>query len=147
MSAYYDTGILLKLYTEEVESAAVRAFVTRRKKAIRINEMHRAECISAFRLKQFRAECTVAQASEAIGHIEEDIQAGVLKEIQLDWVEVWGVASNLANAHSGQVGCRTLDVLHIACAKVLHSTPFITSDRRQKALAHLVGLRVVNPLE
>ncbi len=53
MNTYYDTGILLKLCTEEPESPAVRDFVTGRGEPIRVSELRLAECVSALRLKQF----------------------------------------------------------------------------------------------
>ncbi|CAN5448035.1 hypothetical protein BH20VER3_BH20VER3_22070 [soil metagenome] len=52
MNAYYDTGIILKLYTEESESDAARVLVTGRNEAISLSAVHISECTSALRLKQ-----------------------------------------------------------------------------------------------
>jgi len=46
MTAYFDTGIILKLYTEEPESEAVRAFVIKRGQAIGVRTLYLAECVS-----------------------------------------------------------------------------------------------------
>ncbi|MDA7629529.1 hypothetical protein OAE11_00815 [Akkermansiaceae bacterium] len=39
-----------------------------------------------------------------------------------------------------KIGCRTLDVMHVACAMQLEITSFVTSDDRQRKLAKLAGL-------
>jgi predicted nucleic acid-binding protein len=43
------------------------------------------------------------------------------------------------------VGCRTLDVLHAAAAKLMGSEEFCTFDTRQSSLASRVGLIAVSP--
>lgn len=147
MKRYYDTGVILKLYTEEPESDAARAFVTRRKEALYLSILHTAECTSALRLKQFRGECEPGQAAQALAHLDEDFQAGVLKSLPVDWDEAWQRCRALSDAHAAATGCRTLDALHVACAVLASAAEFITSDRRQIALGKLAGLRVINPFE
>lgn len=147
MNAYYDTGIILKLYTEERESAVARAFVTRRKEAIYLSPLHTAECASALRLKQFRGECDPGQVAQSLAHIKEDFDRGMLKVLPVDWDRAWQHCRLLSDTHAGATGCRTLDSLHVACAALVSATEFITSDHREISLAQLVGLRVVNPFE
>jgi hypothetical protein len=48
-----------------------------------------------------------------------------------------------AEQHTGTLGCRSLDVLHCAAAKVLAATEFISTDVRQKRLAAVIGLNLV----
>ena len=43
------------------------------------------------------------------------------------------------------LGCRTLDILHVACAIEIAATRFMTFDQRQQKLATLAGLRIANP--
>ena len=147
MRTYYDTGVLLKLYTEERESGAARAFVTRRKQPLFLSSLHVAECTSAFRLKQFRGECKPAQAAQALASIEEDLQAGVLKTLPVEWDAAWQRCRALSDAHAAATGCRTLDALHVACAVLGRVTEFVSSDHRQLALAGGAGLKVINPFE
>jgi len=49
------------------------------------------------------------------------------------------------DAHAASTGCRTLDALHVACARVLSIREFVTTDERQTALARHAGMRVTNP--
>lgn len=146
MKAYYDTGILLKLYTGELGSVEVCALVIDRKEPLFLSSLHVAECTSAFRLKQFRGECEPERAAQAFAQLEQDFHDGVLKMLPVDWEKAWQRCRALCDAHAGETGCRTLDSLHVACALLESTAEFITSDHRQAALAKRAGLRVFNPL-
>lgn len=145
MTRYVDTGILVKLYTTEPESAAVQAFVTQQADPIPFHALHHSEIASAFHLKAFRGECSSAQANRALADLEEDARAGVLLAQHLEWEKVWPKCLELSCAHAASIGCRTLDTLHVACAIELGYREFVTSDRRQAALAELLGLTVCDP--
>ena len=145
MTAYYDTGIILKLYTTEPESAAARRYVMRWKEPLYLNSLHRSECTAAFRLKAFRGECEEEAASRAIADLEDDIAGGVIRIVELDWPDVWTTCRNLLDKHAASTGCRMLDALHVACARSLAIRDFITSDKRQSALARLAGMSVTSP--
>lgn len=142
---YYDTGILLKLYTLEPGSTAVQEFVTAKKTPILFHSLHLSECASALHLKAFRGECSPAQANRALADIEEDLRLGILREVTPDWDLIWHGCTNLARAHAATTGCRTLDTLHISCAMELGCRKFVTSDHRQAKLANLLGFNVLNP--
>lgn len=145
MNTYFDTGVLLKLYTAEPESPSVQAFVHRRAQAIRISDLHRVECVSALRLKEFRGECAEEQSSQALALLADDLRSGVLRMVALDWNAVWQECQSLAEAHAAKTGCRTLDTLHVASALRLGARELATSDQRQAALARKVGLRPMDP--
>ncbi|MGH9491039.1 MAG: PIN domain-containing protein [Terriglobales bacterium] len=51
-------------------------------------------------------------------------------------------AERLAARYTPTLGTRTLDMLHVACARSLKAILFITFDPRQAALARAVGLTV-----
>jgi len=143
---YYDTGLLLKLYTNERESEAVRKFVVRRREALVFTPMHHVECVSALRLKCFRGEACEEEVAVALGDIESDVAAGVLHMVSVEWDAAWLRCRILADAHAASKGCRTLDVLHVACALPLGADQLVTADGRQASLARKAGLRVVNPV-
>lgn len=143
MIRYYDTGLLLKLYTEERESDSVRAFVRKKKQPILFTSLHLSECVSALRLKCFRNECDEEQAAGAIMDLESDVAAGVLRTVYVDWDEAWRQCRILSDAHAATTGCRTLDALHAACARQLGAKEFVTSDERQLRLAKKAGFRIL----
>lgn len=145
MNAYFDSGVLLKLYTVESDSPAIQDFVMRHGQAIRVLDLHLSECTSAMRLKQFRRECTRAQANKVLAEMRKDLNAGVLLRLALDWELAWTTCRSLSDEHAGETGCRTLDALHVACALELKARQFITTDKRQTDLARKAGLFVINP--
>jgi len=146
VKCYYDTGLLLKLYTNESDSEAIRNFVLRRGEALVFTPMHHAECTSALRLKCFRGEAGEEEVAGALRDIESDVATGVLRATLVDWDAAWLRGRVLSDAHAAATGCRTLDALHVACALLLGAEEMVTGDRRQAALARKAGLRVVDPL-
>lgn len=145
MKRYYDTGILLKLYTLEGESDGVRSFVRGAGEALVFTALHRAECTSALRLKVFRGEASADEVASALRDIDEDVASGVLCATDLDWGAVWWRCAGLADTHAAATGCRTLDTLHVACAAALGARVLVTADPRQGRLARKAGLKTVNP--
>ena len=147
MKLYYDTGLLLKLYTHERDSEAVRKFVVRRREALVFTPLHHSECVSALRLKCFRGEAREEEVAGALRDIESDFAAGVLCKVPMDWDAAWVRCRILSDAHAASTGCRTLDSLHVACALLLGADQLVTADARQANLARKAGLRLVNPLK
>jgi predicted nucleic acid-binding protein len=47
--------------------------------------------------------------------------------------------------HTRSIGCRSLDILHVASALELEIRHFATFDTRQQQLARAAGLRVIVP--
>lgn len=54
----------------------------------------------------------------------------------------WAEAEVVSHAHTVKLNVRTLDVLHVAAARVLGATEFLSFDNRQRVLAKAVGLQV-----
>jgi predicted nucleic acid-binding protein len=52
-------------------------------------------------------------------------------------------AGNLSQKHTPVLGCRSLDVLHVASALELELKNFLTFDRRQQKLAKAAGLKPI----
>jgi len=96
---YYDTGILLKVYTNEPDSKRTAAFVTQRGRAIRITERHVSEAVTALQLKAFRGECSDEEAHAAISLIEDDLRLSVLRITTIDWSDAWIRGQTLARTH------------------------------------------------
>ena len=42
-----------------------------------------------------------------------------------------------------EIGCRTMDIIHVACAVQLSPSSFVSFDRRQRTLAESAGLDVL----
>lgn len=145
MIVYYDSSVILKLYTQEPESDQIQAMVVQERLPILFTSLHLSECTSALMLKAFRGECADFQSKRAIADMDEDLANQVLKRQAIDWEAAWLETRNFALSYAVSCGCRTLDSLHVACARQIHAQKFITGDKRQAALAKQAGLDVLLP--
>ncbi|KAB2640270.1 MAG: type II toxin-antitoxin system VapC family toxin [Verrucomicrobia bacterium] len=138
---YLDTSALLKLYILEQGSEAVQARVAAQDLPLPIWEIQEAELTNALRLKVFWKEITPAQADTQIGLFEQRRRQGFYHFPEI-------VRNNLMNTfrqlsvETPRLGCRTMDLFHVACAVEIGATEFLTFDRRQGSLAAHAGLRV-----
>jgi len=143
--AYFDSGVLLKLYTAEPDSPQIQDFIHQHRTPLHVTALHLAEFASALSLKAFRRECELRQVQAALALVKKDVQAGILRQVELNWERAFQSCSQLSTRHSHQTGTRTLDALHVACACALGAKEFVTTDSRQTEMAKLAGLRVVDP--
>jgi predicted nucleic acid-binding protein len=138
---YLDTGCFVKLYYPEPDSAKVVALI--HGKPLCHTPLHELEFRNGLQLKVFLKGATAAQVTAACALIEADLQAGVLMSPVGEWKDIFAEAVTLADQHTATIGCRSLDILHCAAAKVLAASEFITTDSRQKKLADSMGLNLV----
>jgi len=138
---YLDTGCFVKLYYPEPDSAKVVALI--QGKPLCYTPLHELEFRNALQFKVFLKSATAAQVTAACALVEADEKAGVLVSPIGEWKDIFAEAVTLANQHTATIGCRSLDILHCAAAKVLAATEFITTDSRQKKLASAMGLNLV----
>ncbi len=139
---YLDTGCFVKLYYPEADSAQVISHI--QGKPVCYTPLHELEFVNALQLKTFFNSATPQQATAARDLVEADLKSGVLVSVVGDWPNIFREAVKLAEQHTGTVGCRSLDILHCAAAKVLAATEFVSTDARQKKLATAMGLNLVN---
>jgi len=135
---YLDTGCLLKLYYPEPESARVVRLVG--SSSLAFIALHELELANALELKLFRREARASQVAATQAMVQQDVGAGTLYRLPIAWEDVWVEAQALARAHTRSLGCRSLDIVHCAAAKLLSASSFITTDGRQRSLALAIGL-------
>jgi predicted nucleic acid-binding protein len=138
---YLDTGCLVKLYYPEADSADVISRIQGR--TICYTPLHELEFVNALQLKIFQKGANAGQVAAARSLVEADLQTGVLKRTAGEWPEVFREAVDLAEKHGATLGCRSLDILHCAAAKIENAAEFISTDTRQKKLALAMGLNLV----
>jgi len=142
VSAYFDSGVLIKLYVPESNSSDAAAWVRQYDGPIVFTQLQENEVRNAIRLKSARKEITDAQLRAALASITADVEQGTLNRPSLDWVSAWQTAEQLSQRYAHETLCRTLDSLHVAVARVLRISAFISLDERQRKLAKKAGLRV-----
>jgi predicted nucleic acid-binding protein len=107
-----------------------------------LTQWQELEVKNAIRLKSFRAEITTAEMNQSISAFDQDIATGRWLRPVYTAATVEQKADDLSPVHSPTIGCRTLDIIHVAAALVLGIKEFVTFDVRQGALAKKAGLTV-----
>jgi predicted nucleic acid-binding protein len=106
---------------------------------------HRLELRNALNLAVFQKRLTPVEVQSAWQEVENDIVAGLLVSRGGLWHRVLSEAESIATNHTSAIGCRTLDVLHVAAARLVGVTEFCTFDTRQADLAKKLGMIAVTP--
>jgi predicted nucleic acid-binding protein len=142
MDAYFDSAIIVKLYVQEATSPDAVRLVGAYIAPYALTQWQALEVKNAIRLKAFRAEITATEMHRSIAAFEQDIATDRWERPAYSVAAVEQKAEELSNGHSAILGCRTLDIIHVAAALVLGAKEFVTFDARQGALAKQAGLMV-----
>lgn len=138
---YFDTGALVKLYIAEAASDFVQR-AARRAGAVTINPLQETELRNAILAAAGRSVISREAMEQSLANLDEDIASGVLSRVTIDWTSVHRRADQLARQFTPRFLCRTLDILHVACAESSGADQILTGDRRQQQLAKAIGLSV-----
>jgi predicted nucleic acid-binding protein len=139
-TTYADASALLKLYIHQPESARMSAWRARTKGALAVTHHGRVEIINGICLATFRRYISVEAMTDAL----EDFVEGRYIQADLLWRACLKRAGDISRKHTPTIGCRSLDVLHVASALELQLKDFLTFDRRQQKLARAVGLNPIS---
>jgi hypothetical protein len=142
MDAYFDSAIIVKLYVKEATSPDAIRLVSAYTAPYALTQWQALEVKNAIRLKAFRAEITAAEMNRSIAAFERDIATGRWQRPTYTAATIEQKADELSAGHSAILGCRTLDIIHVAAALVLGAKEVVTFDTRQAALAKQAGLTV-----
>ena len=145
MSTYFDTGVLVKSYVREIDSPAAVALIEAAGDPVWFSHLHAVELPNAIRLKRFRREITPAQEAAALDALRADLNSCRLARPHYDLATAFIRAEQLSAKHSGHVGCRSLDILHVATALEAACAEFVSFDERQRKIAAAEGLKVLPP--
>jgi hypothetical protein len=140
---YLDTSALLKLYIREQGSERVQSHVTSQDLPLPIWEIQKAELVNALRLKVFWNEITLDQAETQIALFESRMKRGLYVFPEIDRASLMKSFLRLSG-ETPRLGCRTMDILHVACALEIGASEFLSYDQRQKSLAAHAGLKVAD---
>jgi hypothetical protein len=142
MDAYFDSAIIVKLYVREATSPDAIRLVGAYVAPYWLTHWQALEVKNAIRLKAFRKEITAAEMSQSIAAFEQDMATGRWQRPVYTAATVEQKADELSASHSAILGCRTLDIIHVAAALVIGAKEFVTFDGRQGAMAKQAGLTV-----
>ena|SRR5436190_162222 len=135
MDVYFDSAIIVKLYVQEATSPDAIRLIGACAPPYALTHWQTLEVKNAIRLKAFRGEITPAEMNQSIAACEQDIATGRWERPTYKVAAVEQKAEELSTGHSVTLGCRSLDLIHVAAALVIGSKEFVTFDARQGALA------------
>ncbi len=139
MSSYLDSSLLTSLYAPDAHSTAAREYLLQATGPLLLTPFGEAELTNAIQLRVFRREINAAQAQAALTQLAAHIATGVFQATPIP-AATYDVARQLSRKHTARLGTRTLDILHVAAALILHADSFYTFDRVQAQLASAAGL-------
>lgn len=139
---YFDSGVIVKLYVPEPNSAEAIRLVTASPLPGLLTEWQAIEVRNAMRLKRFRGEITPSHLRSALRAMAEDERLGRWARPSIDHGSVLHRAELLSAKFAVSLGCRSLDIVHVAAALVAGVRAFVSFDGRQRQLAKKAGLLV-----
>ena len=138
---YLDTSAFLKLYVREEGSEEVQSLVISQEEPLPVWEILEMELHNALQLKVFRDELDDADAVHQYALFQQRKVRGLYFVPEIRRAELMDVFRRLS-ALKPRLGCRTMDILHVACACQIKAQQFISFDHRQRKLAAAAGLLV-----
>jgi predicted nucleic acid-binding protein len=140
---YADSSFLVSLYLRDANSAAARGEMKSNPQEVALSRIAGLEVKNAFRLAVFRGWITPIQESRVQTLFDLDSKGGFLRPIPFSSDDIFAEAERLSMTHTAISGNRSLDVLHVACARLTELEGFASFDERQRKLAAKVGLCVI----
>jgi len=145
VKTYADTSFLFSLYATDANSIKADAWRLANPEPLPFTAFHRLELRNGLSLALFQQRLTLVEIQAAWQEVETDFAAGLLVGRGGLWHRVLVEAETSALNDTPVVGSRTLDVMHVATAKLIGTTEFCTFDTRQSTLAGRLGLVAVTP--
>lgn len=144
MGPFFDTRVALKLIVSEPLSGVVLSFVKKRGVPVPVSKLIELEMETALHAMAFRKHITTAQLATAKNLLAELTKEGKFLPAGLSLDEIAAESLRLSPSITLKTGCRTLDLMHIASARLLGCKEFVSSDQRQLKAAKIAGLKPID---
>jgi predicted nucleic acid-binding protein len=137
-----DTSFLFSLFGNNAYTLSARNWVCQERLPIAVSVFNRYEFQNAIRFAAFQKAISGAEATATLDAFEGDLKSGHLQFISVELSAVFIEASSLSARHTMSGGHRSFDILHVAVARILKASTFLTFDENQRKLAKSVRLEV-----
>jgi len=148
MRCFADTSFLCALYREQDNSVRADAFMTRLKGEVVVSSLVLWEFRQSARFQVFRhgkdrtQGFAKSEAERMMAVLATNLNAGGLVMAAVEWPDVHSLAEQLSAKHTMADGNRPLDILHVATAKHLKLSQFLSFDQTQTKLAKSESMQV-----
>jgi predicted nucleic acid-binding protein len=143
VTTYVDSSVLVAIYVPERFSHAARQIV-RAVPQVPFTQLHELEVPNAFELLVGRGSISREECRAIQAQLQEDLDSRRLARVSLDLDRVFASATDLSRTHAANLFTRSLDLLHVAAARVMMCSRFASADDRQLAVAKATGLKVAD---
>ncbi len=141
---YCDSSFLVPLFLhEEGRSDRARLIASQWKDAAMISPLGELEFTNTVCRKVLEKEITSAQASNVVRDFKQDLKSGIFVWPPLNLGVMFRDAIKLSLRHTPGGGHRSLDVLHVAAAKLCGAHQFLSYDDRLNRLAEAEDMLVL----
>lgn len=144
MSDYCDSSFLIALYCEERgTSEMARGIAAAWKEPATITAVGLLETTNGFCRKVFEGNLTETEAESCHRRFQRDMDDEIILCAHQNLAVIFRDARALSLKYTPAGGHRSLDLLHVASARVLGVKKFLSFDARLNALAKREGLKVL----
>lgn len=137
-----DTSFLFSLFGNDPHTSAAQAWARRAQRPLAVTTLQRYELANAIRFAAFRKAISSTDAAASLAAFDADLKHGALQMTPCDLAAVVTEAERLSELHTLLGGHRSFDILHVATARVLRATMFLSFDVNQRKLASAANLSI-----
>ncbi len=141
-AAVADTSFLFSLFGNDAHTPAAKNWVQQAQLPITVTALGRYELGNAIRFAAFRKAISPADARASLAAVEADLKSGHLQPASCDLAGIVTEAARLSELHTVSGGHRSFDILHVATARLLKATTFLSFDANQRRLATTLRLNI-----
>lgn len=144
---YWDTSALVKLYAAESDSEYFESHAVASSATPIVAEITRLELWVALRRKEKEGFILAGQARIYLNRFDQDVASGELQVVELSprVADEFEAFTEKCFSQDPPLLVRTFDMLHLASAQVAGVSEFVTTDKRLREGASLMGFILFPP--
>jgi predicted nucleic acid-binding protein len=148
VSAFADTSFLFAFYFPGNASERAIAKVQAATPPLRISTLVRYEFLQAVWLEVWQRAngqprgMNETDAQAGLAAFAVDLDQGLWDLAAPNWEGVIREAERLSENYTARYGARAVDILHVATARQVGATEFLTFDTNQRRIAEIEGMAV-----
>ncbi|MCE0523335.1 MAG: PIN domain-containing protein [Methylacidiphilales bacterium] len=141
---YGDTSFLFALYNpgDRFHSLATR-LAGRLRQPIALTLLGELELVNGLHRGLAARVIDRPECDAIFRQISDDEAEGILVRQAVDQIELYAHARDLSKKFTPAISARSLDILHVAAARLLRASPFISFDARQRSLVRKAGMSLL----
>lgn len=144
MLTYGDTSFIVALYLIQGRSYRAIEIAERLSEPLPLTPLLLLDFRNALNLAIKREEISTKERDEMWKNLEREISDGAFVRVSLSVKEVNRLARELSDRHCPTIGLQSLDLLHLASAKLLGVKKIVTFDIHQAQAGKAEGFKIIN---